>query len=167
MTSLSMQNYSASVSGNGHWYKTLPLPFKHMICLQKQFKQNGDDIEERRSLGFDSIWDSHCSSGFPGSQCVTQDGLKLTVVLLPLSPMHYNYRHEPQCPPLVCGFETVLLCMSGILKFKTSLLHYHWMDLNGFNYSPFMHPWASCPAGLSLSFLMMSVAVPASWFGEK
>lgn len=54
-------------------------------------------IEERWSLGFglNRVWNSHCSSGFPGSQCVTQDGLKLTVVLLPLSPLHCNYRHEP------------------------------------------------------------------------
>lgn len=147
--------------------------FNFFSSIWSVYKNNsnrmGMIIEERWSLGFglNRVWDSHCSSDFPGSQCVTQDGLKLTVVLLPLSPMHCNYRHEPQCPPLVCGFEAVLLCMSDILKFKTSLLPYHWIDLNGLNHSPSMHPWASCPAGLSLSSLMLSVAVPASWFGEK
>lgn len=81
-------------------------------------------IEQRRSLGFglNRLWVSHCMRLRLSQISVCDSRWPQAHSSHPASVfMHCSYRREPQCPLLVCGFETVLLCMSSILKFKTSL----------------------------------------------
>lgn len=125
-------------------------------------------IEQRQSLGFglNRLWDSHCMR------------LRLSQISMCDSRWPQIHSSPPASVSHALQLQAWTTMSTSCLWFWDSVAlyvehpqiqdkPYHCMDLNGLNHSPFVRPRASCPTSLSLSSLMLSVAVPALWFGEK